>query len=293
MPVLNGLWIKMVPIILIISLFLLPSSLLPPSSLTKSYFLPPSFHLSHPSAPFNSSLHHESKLTLLIFFHEYRLLDDQIALFNSLLTSSGFNFSSSSSSSPSWPQTDFISISIEHKDLHFFKALPHHFQEIKYVFQDEIIKADALKGNKSFLPLNPPKSSNQGIDPYKALNLDKLSPAPSSHPAPKIAIFDTGISPSFFRHHSSVLSFHDFTTTSNKPVDSNGHGTFMAGLIVSKESTCRGLAPDSKVLIYRVFDDNLESRTEWMLRAFEKALEDDVDIVNFSIGTKKKREEDG
>ena len=220
-------------------------------------------------------------------------MDDQISFFNSLIASSSFNLTFSSSPLWSKTKTDFISINIENKDLHFFKNLPHHFKEIKHVFQDEIIRADTLKGNKSFLPLNPPKSSYQGIDPYKALNIDKLSHAASSHPPPKIAIFDTGVSPSFFRRHFSALSFHDFTTNSSKPVDSNGHGTFMAGLLISKDPACRGLAPDSKVIIYRVFDENLESRTEWMLRAFEKAMEDEVDIVNFSIGTKKGREGKG
>lgn len=46
-----------------------------------------------------------------------------------------------------------------------------------------------------------------------------------------------------------------------------------------------GIAPESKIYALKVFNKNSESSTEWFLKALNYAIEQEVDIINLSLGS--------
>lgn len=68
------------------------------------------------------------------------------------------------------------------------------------------------------------------------------------------------------------------------PDDCNGHGTHVSG-IVGANGAVKGVAPDVRFGIYRVFGCNGSTEADIMLAAMERALSDHMDIINMSIGS--------
>ncbi|KAH9409612.1 Membrane-bound transcription factor site-1 protease, partial [Tyrophagus putrescentiae] len=66
--------------------------------------------------------------------------------------------------------------------------------------------------------------------------------------------------------------------------DGLGHGTFVAGVIVSSSKECFGFAPDAELHVYRVFTNNQVSYTSWFLDAFNYAILKKINVLNLSIG---------
>jgi minor extracellular serine protease Vpr len=68
------------------------------------------------------------------------------------------------------------------------------------------------------------------------------------------------------------------------PDDCQGHGTHVAG-IVGASGAITGVAPGVDFGAYRVFGCNGSTTADIMLAAMERALADDMDILNMSIGS--------
>jgi minor extracellular serine protease Vpr len=125
----------------------------------------------------------------------------------------------------------------------------------------------------------------------------------------KVAVMDTGID----YHHpdlgggfgpgTRVVTGHDFVGDrydaggsggaliphpDNDPDDCNGHGTHVAGIVGASGNPAsggaRGVAPGVTFGAYRVFGCDGSTDTDIMLAAMERALADDMDILNMSIG---------
>ena len=75
-----------------------------------------------------------------------------------------------------------------------------------------------------------------------------------------------------------------FDYTKSDPYDQIGHGTFITSVIASQDEDCPGLAPDAEVYVFKIFNSQGESYTEWFLAAFDKVLELGIDVVNLSNG---------
>lgn len=99
----------------------------------------------------------------------------------------------------------------------------------------------------------------------------------------KIAIFDSGISPEV-KDQLNVVEKIDFTNDEVE-TDMISHGTFIASVIGSKNPDCPGIAPDAELYIFKVFNKDHESYTEWFLNAFNYAIEKGIDIINLSNGS--------
>lgn len=69
-------------------------------------------------------------------------------------------------------------------------------------------------------------------------------------------------------------------------VDTNGHGTFIAGVIGSTHPDCPGIAPEAEIYILKLFTDDDLTYTSWFLDAFNYVLEHDIDVVNLSTASK-------
>ena len=107
----------------------------------------------------------------------------------------------------------------------------------------------------------------------------------------KIAVIDTGVD---FNHpdlfgwgpDGKVIGGHNFIQEDQLPMDNNGHGTKVAGIIAA-DGNLLGVAPKAKILAYKVSEDGEGVSSELIRKAIEKAIEDKADIINISLGVNK------
>lgn len=118
---------------------------------------------------------------------------------------------------------------------------------------------------------------------YDELELWKYHDQGKNGKGIKIAIFDSGISKDA-ESQLNIAAKVDFTGDVDQK-DASSHGTFIASVIGSKNSHCPGIAPEAELYIFKVFDRNHDSYTEWFLNAFNYAIEKGIDIINLSNGS--------
>ena len=107
----------------------------------------------------------------------------------------------------------------------------------------------------------------------------------------KIAVIDTGVD---FNHpdlfgwgpEGKVVGGHNFIQEGELPMDNNGHGTQVAGVIAA-DGQVKGIAPKAKILAYKVSEDGNAVSSDLIIKAIEKAIEDKADIINISLGVNK------
>ncbi|SFQ27802.1 S8 family serine peptidase [Salibacterium halotolerans] len=108
----------------------------------------------------------------------------------------------------------------------------------------------------------------------------------------KVGIIDTGID----YHHPDLKNNYkggyDFVDQDGDPLEGkpekNGqptmHGTHVAGIIAA-DGAVRGVAPEADIYMYRALGPGGQGSTEQILAAVEKAIEDEVDVLNLSLGS--------
>lgn len=106
----------------------------------------------------------------------------------------------------------------------------------------------------------------------------------------KVGIIDTGIDynhPDLEKNYQGGYDLVDFddepmeTTPEEGPATS--HGTHVAGIIAG-DGDMKGVAPDAEIYAYRALGPGGTGSTVQVLAAMEKAIEDEVDIINLSLG---------
>ncbi|KAI1846594.1 hypothetical protein JX266_007167 [Neoarthrinium moseri] len=70
------------------------------------------------------------------------------------------------------------------------------------------------------------------------------------------------------------------------PMDHFGHGTHVAGIIAGKSDQFVGVAPNAKILSFKVFGSTGYSDEETVIEGFLKAFESGADIITASLGEK-------
>ncbi len=66
----------------------------------------------------------------------------------------------------------------------------------------------------------------------------------------------------------------------------NNHGTHVSGVIVGKDDTITGVAPNAQLVSMKIFSDVMDTaRTSWILSALEDCVVLGVDVINMSLGT--------
>jgi minor extracellular serine protease Vpr len=106
-----------------------------------------------------------------------------------------------------------------------------------------------------------------------------------------IAVIDTGVD---FNHpdllgwgpEGKVIGGYNFIKEGELPMDNNGHGTQVAGVIAA-DGLLKGVAPKSKILAYKVSEDGDAVSTDLIIKAIEKSIEDKADIINISLGVNR------
>ncbi len=107
----------------------------------------------------------------------------------------------------------------------------------------------------------------------------------------KVAVIDTGVDynhPDLFGFgpNGKVIGGYDFIENDDSPLDTNGHGTEVAGIIAA-DGNIRGIAPNAKILAYRVSDTGNSVSSDLIIKAVERAIQDDADIINISLGVNR------
>jgi len=98
-----------------------------------------------------------------------------------------------------------------------------------------------------------------------------------------VSIIDTGIDLNHPDLEGQIIGGYDFVDNDEMPEDVNGHGTQVAGIIASN-GNLKGIAPNSKILMYKVSEDGESVPSNLIIKAIEKSIEDGADIINISLG---------
>ena len=98
-----------------------------------------------------------------------------------------------------------------------------------------------------------------------------------------VSIIDTGIDLNHPDLEGKIIGGYDFVDNDKIPEDTNGHGTQVAGIIAAN-GNLKGIAPNSKILMYKVSEDGESVPSDLIIKAIEKSIEDNADIINISLG---------
>ena len=98
-----------------------------------------------------------------------------------------------------------------------------------------------------------------------------------------VSIIDTGIDLNHPDLEGQIIGGYDFVDNDEIPEDTNGHGTQVAGIIASN-GNLKGIAPNSKILMYKVSEDGESVPSDLIIKAIEKSIKDNADIINISLG---------
>ena len=98
-----------------------------------------------------------------------------------------------------------------------------------------------------------------------------------------VSIIDTGIDLNHPDLEGKIIGGYDFVDNDEMPEDANGHGTQVAGIIAAN-GNLKGIAPNSKILMYKVSEDGESVPSHLIIKAIEKSIEDGADIINISLG---------
>ncbi len=114
------------------------------------------------------------------------------------------------------------------------------------------------------------------------------------------AVLDTGVRRDHphFRPHANIIEVWDCTRPGRpRPLpderDHEGHGTHVAGIIAgaSDKGTPSGIAPEAKLVVYKVLDDNGAGEDAWIIKALDHIAEQNENMssvhvhgLNLSLG---------
>jgi subtilisin family serine protease len=106
-----------------------------------------------------------------------------------------------------------------------------------------------------------------------------------------VAIIDTGIDYTHPDLAGKLIGGYDFVNGDADPMDDNGHGTHVAGIIAgkaAKEGGITGVAPDASILAYKVMNEWGEGYTSDIVAGIEAAADPAnphrADVINLSLG---------
>jgi len=107
----------------------------------------------------------------------------------------------------------------------------------------------------------------------------------------KVAIIDSGLSV----EHSDLNASSGVDYTNDEDSDSSwsqdvvSHGTHVAGTVsaLHDENGIRGFAPNTELIVLKIFPGG---RFSDLIKSLDKCINDQVDVVNLSLGSRKKSE---
>ncbi|MBI4162571.1 MAG: S8 family serine peptidase [Candidatus Aenigmarchaeota archaeon] len=104
----------------------------------------------------------------------------------------------------------------------------------------------------------------------------------------KICILDTGINKTHPAFGSRVMAEKDFVTDDsdgNSTMDFHGHGTHVAGIAASEDSTYRGIAYGALLLNAKVFSSTTTTATDTnIMNGIDWCIQQGADVLSMSFG---------
>lgn len=130
------------------------------------------------------------------------------------------------------------------------------------------------------------RNSNESIYEQLAWHVDavtnnKESLEVSKGSGCKIALVDSGIDINhpFLNNCIDYENSKSFVSGESNINDTNGHGTMVAGIL-------HQVAPEALIVPYKVIGDS-SGESQWTIEAIVEAVNDEVDVINLSLGTYK------
>ncbi|MFH0840395.1 MAG: S8 family serine peptidase, partial [bacterium] len=87
---------------------------------------------------------------------------------------------------------------------------------------------------------------------------------------------------------SKVLGGYDFVNSDSNPMDDNGHGTHVVGIVASENNTYRGVAPGAKLVALKVCDSkgscsdaDVQAGIDWCVNNASKY---NITVISISLG---------
>ncbi|MHA6250678.1 S8 family serine peptidase [Oceanobacillus sp. CAU 1775] len=166
--------------------------------------------------------------------------------------------------------TIFNGLALEGKAAHFEKIKAEEF--IRAIHDVQTYQATPAQATD--IPEAPKKPTNQT---FTGKNI-------------KVAVIDTGIDythPDLKTNYKEGYDVYDFDTDpmETKPQDGmpTNHGTHVAGIIAAN-GEMEGVAKDASIYAYRALGPGGFGSTVHVLAALEQAVNDEVDVINLSLG---------
>ncbi|GAK07027.1 S8 family serine peptidase [Geomicrobium sp. JCM 19038] len=107
----------------------------------------------------------------------------------------------------------------------------------------------------------------------------------------KVGVIDTGIDYNHPDLSRSYVKGYDVVDKDDDPMESKirgkaqtFHGTHVAGIIAAN-GRVKGVAPEAELYIYRALGPEGQGSTAFILEAIERAIDDEVDVLNLSLGS--------
>ena len=157
----------------------------------------------------------------------------------------------------------------------------YHSEAVRCLFDEETIPTNAGNGREI-------------AENLLQVNADKVWELGYTGEGVLIAIIDTGVSLTHAdlqgRYWDGGEEYpnhgYDFSTHDYDPSDEDGHGTHVAGTICGTgvSGTQTGVAPDSKIMILKVFGTNQQTDETIVVEAMQFAVEHGADLLNMSLG---------
>ncbi len=102
-----------------------------------------------------------------------------------------------------------------------------------------------------------------------------------------VAVLDTGLDYTLAEFAGRVLPGHDYVNNDDDPIDDNGHGTAITGIIAANANNhlaVAGMDWHCRILPCKISDADGDSRYSWHAEAIYDAIDRGAKVFNFSGG---------
>ncbi len=163
----------------------------------------------------------------------------------------------------------------------------HGFTVMPDVELNWLPSVDGMEASVEHIGSNEPYYGYQWHLP--AIKADEAWDAGYTGAGARVAVVDSGV----WYYHPDLAGNIDFDAGATFVpgttdfLDDNGHGTHVAGIIAAMDNSMGviGVAPDTTIIPVKVMNSFGSGSASWILNGILWAAEQDVDVINLSIGS--------